>query len=408
MSGPRQLSALGLALLLAAFSMIGPFSIDTFFPSFPAIAAELSLSDLELQQTLTAYMLPYGMTSLLYGALSDSFGRRPIVITALALYAVASGACALAPGYVSLLAFRAAQGATAGAGFIIGRAVIRDLHSGPEAQRLMSLITMLFGFAPAVAPVIGGWIHVAFGWRAVFVFLLGLGALLTLIAQLYLPETLPRERRVPFAAASLLRISWTIGSNPTFLLLSLAMACSFAAVFIYIGSAAKIVLEHWHLRETQFAWLFLPVIGGFVFGAFVSGRLAGAMAPRRQMQLGLGVAGAAALLLAVVQGVPGEAPVIAQQPLIFLVAIGAQLISPVITLRLLDMFPRTRGAVSSVQAFISVLIAAATMGAIVPLIYDSMFKLALGSLAATALSGLFWKLAWSNPPTRGASAAAAG
>lgn len=408
MSDRRQLSALGLALLLAAFSMIGPFSIDTFFPSFPAIAAELSLSDLELQQTLTAYMLPYGFMSLLYGALSDSFGRRPVIIGALVLYAIASGACALAPGYASLLTFRAAQGATAGASFIVGRAVIRDLHSGPEAQKLMSLITMLFGFAPAAAPVVGGWIHVAFGWRAVFVFLLGFGVLLALLAHIYLPETHARERRVPFSAGSLLRTSWSIGSNRAFLLLSLSAAFSFAAVFMYIGAAAKIVLEHWHLRETQFAWLFLPVIAGFVVGAFVSGRLAGAMRPRRQMQLGLYCAGIAALLLAIVQGWPGDAPVQAQQPLIFFVAFGAQLVSPVITLRLLDMYPRTRGAVSSVQAFIAVLLATATMGAIVPLLYGSMFKLALGSLAATLLSALSWRIAWRDPPANRAEATPTG
>src|SRR5690606_7779194 len=150
----------GLAALLAFLSMVSPFALDTFFPSFPAIAQQFSLSALQLQQTLTAYLLPYGLTMLLHGPLSDAYGRRRVILIGVSLFALASLACAFAPSFGWLLAFRAVQGATAGAGMVVSRAIVRDLYSGHEAQRLMSLMTMLFGFAPAIAPVIGGWVHV--------------------------------------------------------------------------------------------------------------------------------------------------------------------------------------------------------------------------------------------------------
>jgi len=150
----RAAAPIGLAALLAGLSMLSPFSIDTFFPSFRAISAEFSLSTLEIQQTLTAYLLPYAFMSLVHGPLSDALGRRPVVLAGLVLYAAASLACALAPGFGTLLAFRAMQGMTAGAGFTVSRAIVRDLYEGPQAQRLMALITMIFGLAPAVMPCI--------------------------------------------------------------------------------------------------------------------------------------------------------------------------------------------------------------------------------------------------------------
>ena len=220
---PDPRPTLGLAALLAFLSMLSPFSLDTFFPSFPAIAQEFSLSALQLQQTLTAYLVPYGLTMLLHGPLSDAYGRRRTILVGVSLYTVASIACASAQGFGALLVFRALQGATAGAGMVVARAVVRDLYSGHEAQRLMSLITMLFGFAPAVAPVIGGWVHVAFGWRAVFVFLVLLGLATVLISWWRLPETHPPERRFAFQFGTLISLSWRIVSHREFLLLEYLM-----------------------------------------------------------------------------------------------------------------------------------------------------------------------------------------
>lgn len=393
MTRGRELSATGLALLLAGMSMVGPFSIDTFFPSFRAIATEFSVSDLQMQQTLTAYLLPYGLMALFYGPLSDSFGRRKIIVFALLMYIVASIACALAPSFGTLLGFRGAQGATAGAGFTVGRAIVRDLHAGAQAQKLLARITMIFGLAPAIAPIIGGWLHVRFGWRSTFVFMTFIGVALALATFVKLPETHPPSARVPFRFGSLLATSWRIFTHGRFFLLAVALGINFSSVLLYIGAAPSIVLEHWQLGETQFAWLFIPVIGGFVVGAYVSGQMAGRVPSRTQMHWGLGSSAAAATAIALAHLVWPTEPIFVQQLLIFALAVGAQIISPVITLEVLDLFPQNRGAVSSVQAFISVLMAAVTMGLLVPVFDDSLLHLALTSLTGVSLSWVVWRLA---------------
>src|SRR5262249_28637685 len=181
-----------LAVLLAALSMLSPFSIDTFFPSFHAIAADFSLSKWAVQQTLTVYMLPLSIMSLVQGPLSDAVGRRPVILVGIGLYTLASIGCTLAPSFGTLLAFRALHGVRAGVGVLLGRAVIRALYEGAQAQRLLSLVTMLFAFAPAVAPVIGGWIHVTFGWHGVFAFMVLFGASLGTATYVTLPETHPK------------------------------------------------------------------------------------------------------------------------------------------------------------------------------------------------------------------------
>jgi len=394
---PDPRPTLGLAALLAFLSMVSPFALDTFFPSFPAIAQEFSLSALQLQQTLTAYLLPYGLTMLLHGPLSDAYGRRRVILIGVSLFALASLACAFAPSFGWLLAFRAMQGATAGAGMVVSRAIVRDLYSGHEAQRLMSLMTMLFGFAPAIAPVIGGWVHVAFGWRAVFVFLVLLGATVAFVAWWRLPETHPPERRFAFQFRSLITISWRIVSDREFLLLALATALHFASVIAYIGAAPAIVLEQWGLAETQFAMLFVPVIGGFVAGAFTSGRMAGRLDPHAQTRFGFLVSAIGGLLSTLALGLFSPVPIIVQQVLIFTVAYGVQVVSPIITLRLLDLYPDTRGAVSSVQAFVAIMVAAFTMGVVVPLLHGSLLLLAAGSLVGALAGWLLWRMAYAAP-----------
>ena len=157
-----------LAVLIGGLSMVSPFSIDTFFPAFHSMEKALKVDAWKLQQVITAYMVPFAFASLMHGPLSDAIGRRPVMIWGMVLYTVGSVACTFAPNYELLIASRMVQGATAGVGVVIGRAIVRDLYSGASAQRLMNLTTMIFGLAPAVAPIIGGWAHVAFGWRAVF------------------------------------------------------------------------------------------------------------------------------------------------------------------------------------------------------------------------------------------------
>jgi MFS transporter, DHA1 family, multidrug resistance protein len=377
-------------VLLAALSMVSPFSIDTFFPSFHAIAADFGISRWSVQQTLTAYMLPLSLMSLIQGPLSDAVGRRPVILTGLTTYTLASIGCTLAPSFPMLLVFRALQGTSAGVGMIVGRAVIRDLFEGPEAQKLLSLVTMIFAFAPAVAPVIGGWIHVTLGWHAVFGFMTLFGAVLGISAYRMLPETHPQERRSHLNAVGLATTAWSVVKHGEFLLLACAMGANFAAMLCFVGAAPAVVVDHWHLRETQFAALFIPIIGGLIGGAFISGRMAGRITYTQQSRIGfiLALSGSAAmtLLLAILP----SPPVIVQQALVLLIALGAQLAGPTLSLRMLDLFPASRGSAASVQSCVSIAISALVFGFLSPLLSGSMLTLAAGSFCSALLAfGLF-------------------
>lgn len=262
----------GLAAMLAALSAVGPFSIDAYLPSMPEIGRTFHASPLLVQQTLTAYMAPFALMALWHGAFSDALGRRRVTLAALALFFLASLGCALAWNIESLLFFRTMQGMMAGAGMVIGRAIVRDVLDGAEAQRLMSQITLTFAVAPAVAPVLGGWLHVWFGWRAVFAFLVLFTGIVWLVCWRSLPETLPRERRQPMNPGFLLHSYWRVLQSAPFVALTFAVTFNFAAVFLYIVSAPVFLIRHLHVSETGFLWLFGPSTLGIVTGAWLSGR----------------------------------------------------------------------------------------------------------------------------------------
>src|SRR6266446_331345 len=186
-----------LVVLIAALAMLGPFSVDAYLLAFPDIGRDLGVPPLAVQQTLSTYLFAYAFMMLWHGALSDALGRRPIVLAGLALYTFASLGCAIAGNIQSLWLFRTLQGISAGAGLVVGRAIIRDRFHGPEAQRLMSQITLVFGIAPALAPVVGGVLLNSLGWRSIFWAMLVLAAAVLAWAEKSLPETHPKSQRQP-------------------------------------------------------------------------------------------------------------------------------------------------------------------------------------------------------------------
>src|SRR3954469_19518105 len=230
----KDRATLLLAAMLAGLATLGPFAIDTYMPSFPAMARSLDPSTLEIQQTLSAYLLPFACMMLFHGALTDSFGRRPVILGGLLVFAVASIGCALAQSLPQLLMFRALQGMSSGTGMVAGRAMIRDIYAGHQAQRVMSMVTMIFGLAPAIAPIIGGWLEVSFGWRAIFVYLTLFAGLLFAGCHFRLKESLAPAKRQPFELRPLVRNYVKLFGSVKFGLLSSAIALNFAGFFLYI------------------------------------------------------------------------------------------------------------------------------------------------------------------------------
>jgi MFS transporter, DHA1 family, multidrug resistance protein len=379
-----------LAVLIGGLSMVSPFSIDTFFPAFHAMEKALQVDAWQLQQVITAYMVPFAFASLLHGPLSDAVGRRPVMIWGMALYTVGSVACTIAPNYEMLLAARVVQGITAGVGVVIGRAIVRDLYDGPRAQKLMSLTTMIFAIAPAVAPIIGGWAHVAFGWRAVFAIMVLCGLIFTTSAWWKLPETHPPSARIPLDARNLVSTSLTVLRHREFLMLSLAAAINFCSIGVHIGAAPAIVEKHWGLGETSYAALFTPVISGILVGAWASGRIAGKRTSVFQIRLGIAITFAVSLIRVILHVGLDHVPVPVQQGLLFFAGVGAQVAFPVLTLRMLDLFPAARGTAASAQSFVALLLTAFALGIVSPMVLPHLLWIAWASLACTSLAALCW------------------
>lgn len=380
-------STRGIALLLACLSALGPFSIDTYLPSFPDIAHSLGATPLEVQQTLSIYLFSFAAMTLWHGAIADRFGRRRVILGALILFGIASAGCLFATSIGQLWFWRAMQGITAGAGIVISRAIVRDLYDGADAQRLMAQITMMFALAPAIAPVIGGWLQIWFGWRSIFAFLVLLTAALWLACLKLLPETLPPEKRQSLRPGYLVAAYRKVFSSPRFLLACAALALNFAGFFIYVLSAPVFLMRHLGLPETAFLWLFGPAMLGLMSGSWLSGRLAGKRTPGQAIALGYGVMASAAVLnltlnLSLPPGLPWSvAP-------LFVYTVGMSLAMPNLTLFALDPFPEQRGLAASCQTFFQSGFNGIAAALIAPALWGSTLSLAFGMVCLMATGGL--------------------
>ena len=376
--------------LLAALSMIGPFSIDAVFPAFPLVGARFDVDAAALQQLISVYLITYAAMSLFHGAISDAIGRKPVIVAGMLVYALASVGAAMSTSFAMLLACRGLQGMCAGAGLVVGRAVIRDSLEGPAAQRLMSQVMMIFGVAPVIAPMIGALLLPLGGWHGIFWLLAGFTVLLALALQLFLDETHPPARRIRFAPRPLLAGYLSFGRDRRFWPLLVASSVNFAGLFLYIASAPRIVRELLQLSAQGFPWLFMPVVVGLIGGAWLSGRMAERRSAKFTVSLGYAVmllACAAHLVLALV--FPAPRLPWSMLPLI-LHGVGVQLAFPTLTLLLLDRFPHHRGGISSVQAFASLLLCSFVAGVMSPLLSVSMLHLALGASTLTLVGVLAW------------------
>lgn len=378
-----------LAALLAGLAMLGPFSVDTCFPSFPAIARDLSLTPAELQQTLSAYFFPFAVMTLFHGTLSDSFGRRPVILVSLVAYAMASVGCVFAYDFAQLLIFRVLQGMSAGAGMVVGRAIIRDSFEGHAAQRLMSLVTIIFGLAPAIAPILGGWLLGWFGWRAVFIFLALYALLLLAVSWWRMPETHLPPARQPFALVPLAGNYWRLARSPQLLLLCATLAFNFGGFFIYVVSAPAFIYNLLGLNERQFAWLFVPGIAGVMIGAFLSGRFAGKVSPGRTVGIAYCIMFAAAAFNVTYSALAAPALPWSVLP-VMIYTIGMALAMPTVTLTALELFPRNRGMTSSLQGFIHSFLSGVNAGIISPLLSHSDITLALGMTGLMSIGCVAW------------------
>lgn len=340
-SGPPLIWILG---LLAAF---GPMSIDMYLPSLPAIGRDLSATAADVQLTLSAFFVGFAVGQLVYGPLSDRYGRRPMLLTGISLYVVTSALCALSPDVDDLIVYRLLHALGGGAGTVVARAIVRDKFDTDRGARMLSFMMLITGLAPLLAPLIGGQVLTLFGWRAIFWVLAGFGLICLLTVLFWLDETNPPDRR---SRRGLLQ---TFAGYAEVLTHRKAVGCilaggsAFAGMFAYISGTPFVYIELFGVAPTHYGYLFGLNVVGLMAGAYLNGRLVLRFGARRLMAVGTGmlVLAGIALLAAAWTGAGGLVGIVL--PLFFYVAplsfIGANAIA-----RATADFPDRAGGVAAV------------------------------------------------------------
>ena len=373
-------------IALAVLASLAPFAIDTYLPGFHIIASDLLSTPSYVQQSLTFYLIPYTIMTLFHGAISDSIGRITTIKWGLALFFFASIGCALSTSIEELWFFRALQGIGGGAGNVVARAMVRDLYQGAQAQRVMATIQIIFGIAPAVAPIVGGFL-LDYEWQSIFIFLALYAGIAIFLSSKILPETMPLKDRLPFDLKSISKRYRTIFKDKEFIFLILSISANFSAFFLYVLASPIFLIDLLGFSEKQFAYLFVPTVCGMILGSFIAKKTAGVISPSKVTRLGYFWMGLIAISNVVFCYFFDNNPIV-NIGFIALYNIGMAAIMPIISIAALDCFPKARGTAASSQAFMQMLFSSAVAGVIVPICWFSTFGLSLG-LFFILMFGLF-------------------
>jgi DHA1 family bicyclomycin/chloramphenicol resistance-like MFS transporter len=375
--------------MIAALAMIGPFTIDAVFPAFDLIGRDVRASTAAMQQVTSVYMLSFAVMSLFHGPISDAIGRKKVMAVGMIAYALASLVCMLAPSLTVLLIGRALQGFSAGAGQIVSRTIIRDLFTGPAAQKMMAQVAMIFSIAPAIAPIVGGWVIGVASWRAIFGGLVAVGVILATMVIVGLPETHPPENRRHLNMRDVLHGLRLVLSDGPYLRLAFASMFGFSAQFIYIVGAPIIMLQLLGKGEQDFWMLFVPFVAGMILGSFVNSRLAHRVRPQRLVSVAMTALVISSLAGVVVAFVAGNhLPWVMIFPPVIAFSMSASF--PILQLAMLDRFPTRRGAAASGQSFTQLLFNSLLSGVIVTIVATSMASIAVTSAVFAILGASFW------------------
>lgn len=286
-----------MALILGALTAFGPLSIDMYLPSLPALTGDLNTSTSLVQISLTACLLGLAFGQLLVGPLSDARGRRKPLIVALVIYAISSLLCAISSSIWVLIVLRVVQGVSGAAGIVISRAMVRDMYSGSELTKFFSLLMLVNGVAPILAPITGGLLLEITSWRGVFVVLSVLGAIMLLGALFGLPETLPIQRRSTGGIKGTLSTFRSLIGDRVFMGYALSQGLVLAAMFGYISGSPFVLQNIYGVSPQTFSVLFAINGLGIIIASQITGRLAGKVSETRLLVTGLGLAALGGILL---------------------------------------------------------------------------------------------------------------
>ncbi|MGX9526249.1 MFS transporter [Alcaligenes nematophilus] len=352
-----------MVLMLGLLACVAPATIDAYLPAFSALEQEFNVPPHSVQQTLGVYMSAYAAMLLLHGTFSDAWGRKPVVLVSLLVYVAGSVMAAVAPSFSFLLAGRVLQGLSAGAGLVIGQAMVRDCYQGQQAQRTFSYIVLVFNVSPALAAC---------------------------LCALRLPETLPTSRRQPLVWAQLRVELWILLRNIPFMGMSLALSLLIGAQAFLIGAAPDFLTHTLKLPETAFAALFVPLVIGASAGALASAQLASRWEARKMITCAYGLMlGSCLVYVAYLARVAEPAlPWAVGLPALF--AAGLAMLFPVMTMQVLAQVPARSGLAASLLGFCQMATFSLVSGWCVPWVYGQPVRMAAAMLLAVVASLAAW------------------
>ena len=370
------------ALVLGLLSAIGPFAIDMYLPALPSIGSSLNASTGAVQASLMAFFLSLGLGQMLYGPASDMLGRKKPLYFGLAVFAVGSVGCALAPDIQTLVLWRAVQGLGACAGMVVPRAVVRDLHTGADAARLMALLSLVFSVSPILAPLFGSFLIEWSGWRAVFWAVTVAAVLAALLLATGLPETRPAERRAESSVASAIQAYGVLLRDAHFIGLVLIGGFGISSFFAYLANSSFVLIDHYGLTPRQYSYAFAANAASFIGMSQLTGRMISrfGMVPLIRGAV-IGYAAVMGLLLALnLAGFDGLFLMLG----LLLAGFGfLGLVMPASAVLALDAHGEIAGTASALMGTLQFLVGAAVM-ALVGLFVDGTARPMVAGIAASA------------------------
>ena len=402
---PLRANTLSLILVLAATLAVGEAAIDMFLSSLPSLTDVFDTGASRAQLTLSVYLVGFAFAQLFYGPISDRYGRKKPLIAGTVLFVAASIACGLATSIEMLIVFRFIQSLGGAAGFVIALAIVRDMHDRDTAALMLARMGTVIGFAPGIAPIIGGYLLLWFGWRANFFVLAGWGMLVIALVALWIAESNTRLDPTATRPRQIVRNFGTLMRNRTYLGYTLTMVFAFSTFFAFISGAPFVIIEVFGVAPENFAPMTITImVFGFVSGTLLADRLGQRYGVERVfagaiMLSAVGGIGAAALPWLGVQSVAGVvAPLV-----VFSFAMG--FIFPLGTAGAIGPFPHMAGAASSLLGFLESAVGA-SFGALVGILHNgTVFPMTLVIGATTAMSlAVYFALLWRHPAERGEDA----
>jgi MFS transporter, DHA1 family, multidrug resistance protein len=376
-----------MVLILGALTAFSSMSIDMYLPAFPQMSRDLGVPLGMVQLSISAFLFGSAAGQLFYGPLADRYGRRRPLLCGLSLYVASTIGCALVQTGEGLLFWRVVMAVGGGAGMVISRAVVRDLYNTSEAARMYSLLMLVMGAAPILAPIAGGQLLLLTGWRGIFVFLGVFGLISIAAAALGLPESLPPERRVRRNLGEMTSGYWHLLKNRHYLRYAIALGCVAGVNFSYISGAPFLFIELHGISPQHFGIFFGVNACGLIGASQLNRRLLRRYRPQRILETALGVSALAGVLLAAtsLSGVGGFP---AQVLLLFVCIAMTGLLYPNVTALVMAPFDRAAGSASALLGTIQYSIGASA-GAIVGVFHNGSALPMTATMAGCALLAWF-------------------